>query len=445
MQTSPNIILISADSLRADHLGCYGFSEPTSPAIDAMAADGFLCENMFCPVIPTQPSHTTIFTGQHGLTHGVVAHGGKAKLPRSSPFLPELLLQNGYATCAVDTLFRERIWFGRGYEHIIDPSIHHVFYASVTQQELTDKAVQWIRSVPHAANKPFFCFIHYWDVHYPYTPPERYRRLFYKGGNPVDPANHSLDEWWSHPIGAMAKDTWLRTSQGLITDPDFVTNLYDGEIRYLDEGIATLQGALTQMGLLEDTIILLLADHGESMTEHRIFYDHYGLYDCVIRVPFVMSWPNGNLKKGGRLPQMRQLLDVAPTLLEATDVPVPLQMNGKSILKQMRGEEEFSGYDKILTLESTWQAKYALRTTEHKLIVSREQDLMSNPPREMYNLRADPLELENLVDKQPALAGEMERELEAWIAEMLQAAGKTVDPVKQEGASMVNTWKGHRA
>ena len=129
MQAKPNIILISADSLRANHLQCYGYLFPTSPNINTLASEGVLFEKVFAPGIPTQPSHTTIFTGQHPIRHGVVAHGGKAKLARRAPFLPEVLLEAGYTTCAVDTLFRERIWFGRGWESIIDPSLHHVFYA----------------------------------------------------------------------------------------------------------------------------------------------------------------------------------------------------------------------------------------------------------------------------------------------------------------------------
>ena len=445
MDTRPNIILISADSLRADHLGCYGFPHPTTPYIDAMAKDGFLCENFFCPVIPTQPSHTTMFTGQHPLTHGVVAHGGKAKLGRSAPFLAEILLQNGYATCAVDTLFRERQWFSRGYEWIIDPCLHHVFYASVNQEELTGRATQWIKSVPPAEGKPFYLFLHYWDVHYPYTPPEKYRNLFYDGPHPVDPEDHRLDEWWSHPIGAMAKDTWLRTAKGHITRPEYVTNLYDGALRYMDEGIGALQDALRQIDQLDNTMIVLLADHGESMTEHRVFYDHYGLYDNVIRVPFVVSWPGGGLKQGGRLPFIRQMHDVAPTLLEAAEIPAPSQMDGQSFLSQMQGFEEFSGYGKFLTMESTWQAKYAIRTNEYKFILAREQDLLGNPPRELYNLKADPQELDNLAGKEPALAGQMEKELEESVASLLKAAGRTGDPVKEEGASMINIWKGHRA
>jgi len=442
MSKKPNIILISADSLRADHLGCYGYPLEISPNIDALAREGALCENMFCPVIPTQPSHTTIFTGQHPLTHGVVAHGGKSTLERSGPFLPELLFEAGYTTCAVDTLFRERKWFGRGYEYIIDPSLHHVFYASVTHEELNDRATQWIRTVPQG---PFFLFIHYWDPHYPYVPPERYRTRYYAGSNATDPDNHRLDEWWSHPIGAMAHDTWLRTPNGLVTDPDYVTGLYDGEIRYMDEGIAMLNDVLRQTGAYEDTLLVLLADHGESMTEHRIYFDHYGLYDSTLRVPLIARWPAGGLQAGARFQPMRQLSDVAPTLLEAAGVPAPVEIEGRSLLPQFRGQAEPSGFDRIISLESTWQAKYSVRTERYKFILAREQDLLGNPPRELYDLQADPLEFDNLADTQEELADEFETQLEEWITGHLQALGKSEDPVKVEGASMVATWMGHRA
>jgi arylsulfatase len=406
-----------------------------------MACDGALCENMFCPVLPTQPSHTTIFTGQHALTHGVVAHGGRAKLSRESPFLPELLFEAGYKTCAVDTLFRERIWFGRGFEHIIDPSLHHVFYANVTQEELNDRAIQWIKTVPTG---PFFMFIHYWDVHYPYVPPERTSNMFYNGGNPTDPDNHALDLWWDHPIGAMARDTWLRSPDGVITDPKYVTSLYDRTIHYLDEGIATLRQTLRQLGMSDNTLIVLVADHGESMTEHRICFDHYGLYDSTLHVPTIMHWPAGEFRKGTRLRGMKQLSDVAPTVLEAARLPIPPSMEGRSFLKQLQGKEEPSGYDQIISLESTWQAKYSVRTEEFKFILAREQDLLGNPPRELYDLTSDPGEEQNLADTEPQLTDNFETILEEWIANQLKSLGKTSDPVRDEGASMIATWLGHR-
>jgi arylsulfatase A-like enzyme len=440
MNDKPNIILISADSLRANHLGCYGYNLATSPRIDKMASEGVLSEQMFCPVIPTQPSHTTLFTGQSPLRHGVVAHGGKAKLGRSAPFLPELLRDEGYLTCAIDTLFRERMWFARGYEYIIDPSIHHVFYANVTQEELTDRAVRWIKNFTES--DPFFLFIHYWDVHYPYVPPKKYREMFYPGGTPIDPNNHALDEWWSHPIGTMARDTWLRTGKGVINDPNFVTGLYDGEVKYLDDGIGNLIESLDAMGKLDNTMIILMADHGESMTEHRVFYDHYGLYDNVIQVPFVVRWPSGNLKQGLCLNPIRQSFDIAPSILEAVGAEIPEEMDGKSFYRQWTGEEEPSGYDRFITMESTWQAKYALRTKQHKFILSRVQDLLGNPMRELYDLKADPLEEKNLVESEPALAAELERELETWISGTLESAGRKEDPVAQEGASMIQIWRG---
>ena len=441
MTREPNIVLISADSLRADRLGCYGYRHATSPFLDGMARRGARCERMFAPAIPTQPSHTTIYTGQQPIRHGVVAHGGRAKLAKTAPFLPELLLEAGYATCAVDTLIRERTWFARGYEYLIDPSIKHAFYASVTCEELNDRAIKWIRT---AASQPFFLFIHYWDVHYPYVPPPRYRDLFYEGAHPTDPSNHALDEWWTHPIGAMARDTWLRTPAGRVTDPDYVRALYDREIKYLDDGIATLMGAIEEMGLAEDTLFVLLADHGESMTEHRIFFDHYGLYDQTIRVPFIAHWP-GRVPAGICLPEMLQLCDVAPTLLDAADIPAPEGMDGRSFFPRLMGEDGPSGYDRVISLESTWQSKWSLRTGTHKLIVSREPDLLGNPMRELYDLRTDPEERDNVADSRRHEADQLTDELEAWIAARIRTLSLPGDPVRTEGASMLSTWKKVRA
>lgn len=438
MSKPPNIILLSADSLRADHLGCYGYSKPTSPQIDSLAVGGVLCEQAFVPVLPTQPSHTTIFTGQSPLTHGVVAHGGTAKLSREAPFLPEIFLEEDYATCSIDTLFRERIWFSRGYEYLIDPGVHHVYHGAVTQEELNDRAIKWIKTVPKG---PFFMFIHYWDAHYPYDPPSRYREAFYPGGKPADPSNHTHNAWFKdHPLGSMARDTWLRSPDGPITDPAYVTGLYDGEICYLDEGIGNLTGALEQLGLAEDTIIVFLGDHGESMTEHGVFYDHYGLYDCTMRVPLILHWPGGGLQKGMRIPSFMQLSDVAPTLLEAADISIPEEMTGRSFLGHARGEEELTPRKQVLSMESTWQAKYCLRTETHKIIVAREKDLLGNPMRELYDLHADPLELNNLAEADVKLANAMEAELEACVRAGLAAAGKTADPVRAEGAAMAKRW-----
>ncbi len=439
MQKKLNVVLITIDSLRADHLGCYGYRHSTSPNIDRLAAQGALAENLFCSAIPTHPSYTTLYTGQHAIRHKIVAHAGKNVLAREAPFLPEFFLHEGYTTCAADNLMRNRLWFGRGYEYYIDSSLKRPLIVNVTCEDLHARVVPWLRN---HAGEPFFLFLHYWDTHYPFTPPPNYRHLFYEGDNPTDPDNHSLDKWWDFPFGMIARDTWLRTPDGPVTDPAYLTALYDQEIRYLDDHLPELLGALDDLGLSENTLVLLVADHGESLTEHNIFCEHHGLYDCVLHIPFIARLP-GRIPPGVRLPQTLQMQDVAPTVLEAAGLPIPKEMDGKSFWPLLTGEACEGGSSRVVSLESSWQCKWSLRTDSYKLIVSRIQDFYGNPMRELYDLEADPREEHNLADRQEALVKEMEQELEGWIAERLKALGESQDPVVAHGPSLLEgNWDG---
>ncbi|MEA3337605.1 MAG: sulfatase [Chloroflexota bacterium] len=431
----PNVLLITVDTLRADHLGSYGYQRPTSPEMDAIAADGTLFEQFFCSAIPTQPSYTTLYTGQHPITHGVVGQGGDAVLSSTTPVLPELFLKAGYTTSAFDTLMRDRIWFGRGYEYYIDPSLRRVLRLGVTCDELNQRAIPWMQA---HAEEPFFMFMHYWDPHAPYVPPERYRNLFYSG-NPVDPDNSALDSWWEHPLGILARETWLRTADGPVTDPEFVVSLYDQEIRHIDDGIGALVDALDSSGLAENTLVMILGDHGESMTEHGIFFEHHGLYDCVLRVPVIVRWP-GKIPAGTRLQGMYQMHDIAPTLLDAVGLPVARNMDGISFWDELTGQALDTGREEVFSLESTMQAKWCLRTSEHKLIVSREPDSYGNPEKELYDLVADPQELNNIYQERPDVATVLEDRLEGWIKERLDEMGETEDPVSKQGVSLKGLW-----
>jgi arylsulfatase A-like enzyme len=431
MDTPTNVLLITVDTLRADHLGCYGYARETSPHIDALARQGTLAERFFCAGIPTQPSYTTLYTGQHPITHGVVAHGGRFELAKDAPFLPQIFLRDGYTTCAVDNLARVKAWFGRGYEFYIDPSVRRPLLIGVTCEELNGRLIPWLQ---RHHDEPFFALVHYWDPHAPLVPPAQYRHLFYEG-NPTDPANRSLERWWEHPLGALARDTWLRRPDGHVTDAAYVEALYDQEVRHLDDGIGEVLATLDQLGLADDTLVLLFGDHGESFTEHGIFFEHHGLYDCTLRVPFIARWP-GRIPAGRRLPQLLQHQDIAPTLLEAAGIPVPEEMDGCSFWPLLSGEAEDAGRDRIYSCESTWQAKWCVRTRTHKLIVARAPDRYGNPDRELYDLEADPGETQNLAEAQPGLVAALERDLEDWIAGRLSALGRDEDPVRAHGVSI---------
>ena len=437
MARKPNVVLLTVDSLRADRLGCYGYPRETSPHVDALAEEGVLCERMFCSVLPTQPSYTTLHTGQHPIHHGIVGHGGEAELKASSPYLPEVFLQAGYSTCAVDSLWGEKGWFGRGYEYYIDPGIRHHLNLSVTCEELNSRAIPWIRE--HAA-EPFFLFMHYWDPHTPYTPPKAYQKLFYQG-DPSDPNNHSLDNAWAHPISALVRDVWLRLPTGPVTDAEYVKALYDQEVRHMDDGIGEMLAALDDLGLTEDTLVIFVADHGESLDEHGIYFEHHGLYDSTLHVPFLVRWP-GRVAEGRRLPQMFQTHDIAPTILEACGLAAPPAMDGRSFWKDLTGEQE-GGRDKIFSLECTLQAKWSLRTSDYKFILAREPDFYGTPMRELYDLKADPGENHNRVDELPEVAARMEAELEGWISKRLAELGRTEDPLREQGITMKAVMETH--
>lgn len=430
MHDKTNIVLLTVDSLAANHLGCYGYKRETSPFLDSLANENVLAERFYTPAVPTHPSYTTLLTGQYPISHNIVSQGGRAEISRDAPSLPELFLQAGYVTCAVDNLWRQRYWFGRGFEYIIDPSTRGNRLHTIECDELNQRAIPWLQS---HADDPFFLYMHYWDPHWPYLAREKYRHLFYSG-NPTDPNNHSLDRWWDDYMGTVARDTWLKTPQGPITDANYVTALYDQQIRRLDDGMRDIITAIDHLGIAGQTLIVFLADHGESMTEHDVFYDHTGLHDTVLHVPLIVRLP-GRVQSGVRLPQMLQHVDVAPTLLEAAGLPIPDSLEGRSFWKLATGEEQAGGYDAIISMECSWRACWSIRTDRYKYFLGREPDEDGNILRELYDLESDPGEERNIVAADPETAAALEAQLEAWIAKRMRIAGRDEDPLREQGSS----------
>lgn len=429
-----NILLIVVDTLRADHLGCYGYDRPTSPRIDALSAESVTFDAMVAPGIPTHPSFATMNTGQYPITHGVVAHGGERAVSREAPWLPSLFQKAGYTTCAVDNLGEWRFGFSRGYEFYIDPTRRRPLSINCDNREINKRAIPWLKA---HAKEPFFLFVHYWDPHTPYLPPRAYRTLFYKG-NPRDPENHSLDAMTAHPLGRAWKETWFSQLGGGITDAAYLEALYDAEIRYCDEGIGKLLDALTQSGVADDTLVVLTSDHGELMYRHGIFFDHHGLYDGNLHVPLIVHHP---AIKPGRIPHMTAHVDIAPTLLDFAGIPVPEAVEGISLKPLCYGVTTQPVREYVVSSECTWQMKWSIRTASHKFILAREPDFYGTPMRELYDLCADPQERHNMVEQQPELAKRLEKTLEAWVAQKVKKNGLDQDPLVAHGITLGKAWK----
>ncbi len=433
-----NIVLILIDTLRADHLGCYGYAKPTSPAIDGLAADGVVFERCFAPGIPTTPAHTTLYTGRHPIAHNIVTHGGGADIDRKMPVLPEMLQGAGMTTCAVDNLFDIKPWLARGYEYYVNPSHRHRMRLMVSCEEINSRALPWIRE--HRA-EPFFLFLHYWEPHTPYMPPRRYR-TFYDGADAFAPSIKTLEPMRDTPFWGLFGDTWF-AKLGPVTDPEYIVSLYDGEIRHVDDGVSAVLEALDQEGLRDDTLVILTSDHGEVMVRNGIFFDHHGLYEENIRVPLVMRWPK-RLAGGARVDPLVTHLDLAPTVLDAAGAKAGAEMEGGSLLRLLDGAPDGLPREEVVCCECTWQAKWALRTPTHKLILAREPDQYGNPERELYDLVADPGETREVADEMPQIADEMEGRLEGWIAARLAGLGRTEDPLRAQGITLGKRWDAHR-
>ena len=427
-----NILLVALDTLRARQLGCHGYRYPTSPTLDAFAEANVRFENFYAPAIPTQPSYTTVYTGQHSITHNIVTHGGDAALDRKHPWLPSIFTKAGYTTCAVDNLIQMKPWFYWGYEHYLNATLRQRYPQAVECTDINRLAVPWIRN--HADEK-FFLFVHYWDPHTPYLPPEKYRPLFYQG-DPCDPANngrlHQFYEtsfhaahWRDGFIGELAPEGRE------VTDVEYVRAMYDAEIRYLDDGIAELLGALDGAGLADDTMVIFFADHGEEMYEHDVFFDHHGLYEGNIHCPLIVRWP-GKASSGHVVPHLVQHVDLAPTILEAAGLEVPGEMEGTSLVPYLTGEKDEPICDKLITEECTYQKRWGIVKDGVKLIVNRgdpDRDLHKMPPRELYDLDADPAEMHDLAGERPELVQDLEAELDGWIGGMIARHGLPGDPL----------------
>ncbi len=427
MATAPNILALAVDSLRADHLGCYGEARNTTPVLDEFARSGALLENFFCPAIPTHPSFTTFYTGLHPIAHNIVSHGGQTALVDAVPTLPERLLAHGYRTAAVDNMGWSRWpWFNRGYEVYSDPSRRQKMPLMVSCEALNDSAINFMRQ---SRSDPFFLFVHYWDVHTPYLPPEPYRRRFYRGGDPADPTNESLTHLFKHPLGKVWQETWFSWLGG-VTDAAYVDALYAGALNYLDEKVGDVLQALDELQLRENTLVVVFSDHGESLTEHGIFYDHHGLYDCCLRVPLLLRWP-ANLAAGQHRDDWAQHFDLTTTLLVAAGLEADGGLEGRNLLAA-----EESGAQKLISVECTWQAKWSLRTPDYKFILAREPDYYGNPPRELYDLQVDENEVNNIAAEESDVCAAMEEELEEWIRQRLGQAGRGQDPVVEQGITL---------
>ncbi len=411
----PNIVILGIDSLRADHLSCYGYDRLTSPHLDRFASQGVLFENTFSPHIPTTSAYCMMLTGMDIFTTQLVAHRPKGPLRAQVKTLPEILREQGYSTVSVG-------FSGRASSRGFDEYLNFTQMGSWSQgrvpkaQRLNELALPALDSLV-AADKPFFLFLRHMDPHSPYLPPQPFERMFYHGDE-CDAANRSMDAVFAfEPF----KHTLIDMLPPGISDREYVNAQYDGAIAYLDACVQSIFTALEAHGLFDETVVAITGDHGEELDEHGYWYDHHGLYDNVLHVPLMLRYPP-KLQSGRRVAGYNHHKDLVPTILELAEIDAGISFDGRSLLPMIEGEVASHASEFYIT-ECAWMRKHGWRTPQWKLIRALEPDFHFMPPVELYNLVEDPEEKFNIAEELPDVVAALTARLEAWVSKREAEAG----------------------
>jgi len=400
----PNVLLVTIDTLRADHVGCYGYKEASTPTIDGLAARGVRFGTAVAQAPLTGPSHASILTGQIPPAHGFRNNSGFTLSP-SVRTAAEDFRQAGYRTAAFVSGFPldRRFGFDRGFETYDDHlprgnDRRRTPYVERLADATTDAVLRWLAASNTGPAAPrWFLWVHYYDPHAPYEPPAE------------------LAEQYRHAP-------------------------YDGEIAFVDRQLARVISALEARSETARTLMLVTADHGESLGEHGEGTHGIFLYDATIRVPWVMAGP---LVPAGRVPRtVARSIDVLPTLADYAGLPGRRDVDGRSLRPAVDGHElsDAPSYAESLypQLELGWAPLYAWRTAGFKFIKA--------PHPELYDLEHDTSETKNRVEEEPARARDLNRRLEEAVrrAPAAVAAGP-VDPDAAERLRALGYASGGRA
>lgn len=404
-----NVVFITIDTLRADHLGCYGYARETSPAIDAFAKKSILFENCISQATSTLPSHSSIFTSLYPPSHGVIHNIGK--LSPDVPSLIRVFRDNGFATGAIisNIVLESRFGLSQGFqtydERLESRELNRKKFRERRADAATDAAIDWLRS---KKEKRFFLWLHYVDPHGAYYPPPEYQKMF------VNDELYSREE--ELPISA---DNFVPNTipkyQALFgnNNPSYYIAQYDGEVRFTDDQIGRLFQFLEQSGLMSNTIVVITADHGETFTERDLCFTHtFRTYDEQAVIPLIIHFPDLGPPK--RIEAQVRAIDIMPTLLDRLGLQNPYPVHGKSLMEMITSGAKppaefavtYSDYG-LKVLDSQFGSQKSIRTLRWKLTRNS-----LDGSKELYNLQEDPLEKNNLAQREPAVLNEMEKLLD---------------------------------
>ena len=390
----PNLLLITIDTLRPDHLHCYGYEQIQTANIDSLATDGIRFAQAFTPIPITLPSHAVMLTGTYPMMSGMHDFSGNILSP-SQPTLATVLRARGYDTGAViaAAVLDRRFGLNQGFDFYYD----HFDFSRLAETNLDlmersgnhviDEALAWLAK---PRSKPFFLWIHLYDPHHPYKPPAPFNEKY-------------------------------------------KSNLYDGEIAFADSQLGRLLEYLKQHALYNHTLVVLAGDHGEGLGEHGEKTHGFFIYNSTLHVPLIIKPVLGTKVAEKVVPSQVSLVDLMPTVLGLLNAPIPSKVQGENLTGMLLRRDQTNGSS---LYSETYLPRIHFNWSELRGLQVRNYHFISGPKPELYDTSKDPHELQNLYAEKQAVSAELKSQLTRVIqqntADHEMAQKSTLDPILAE-------------
>lgn len=441
------IVYFDIDSLRPDHMGCYGYYRNTTPNMDKIAEQGMRFNNCFTVTSPCVPSRASFMSARYGINHGAITHWGEGSRfyypegdfhSEEMPFFTRHLRAADYKTITFSS-FGDRHhawWFYAGWN---EAHTHTLKVGNEDAHEVNAAVIPWLEK--HGKEDNYFLHLQYWDPHSLYTSPPEFVEQFANDPAPAFPSEEQIQEHrkQSHPRSA----TFLHWSDDYshipaYSMPNQIANRedfkklidgYNGGISYVDKFVGEVVDTFRKLGIEDEVVFIISADHGESFGEQGNYLEHGMATESVHHVPLIIKVP-GVTQAGSVNDDFVYNVDVMATITDIVGLNIPSQWDGRSFLPALKGEE-MESRDYVVLEHGLYACQRAVRDDRWFYIRTYHSGLYEFPEVVLYDLQQDPHQTENVADRHPEVVALMQQRLDEWVQDNLKKSGRDIDPMQE--------------
>lgn len=441
------ILYLDIDSMRPDHFGCSGYGRNTTPNLDRVAREGVRFTHAYCNSSPCVPARASFISGLFGVHHGALTHWGPGSVFRvpsdgirywqDMPLLTRYLRQHGFETVTFSS-FADRhqaFWFCGGWSEVHTPTLKQ---GAEIAEEVNAAVLPWLRA--HGRDDNWFLHVQYWDPHRNYTVEPRWIDVI--AGDPIPDwpdeeaiAQHQANsgpftasELFPHGEGGQSPVATMPAQVADRRDFKQFVDGYDGAIRYMDDQIGQIFQALVELGVFDETAVVISADHGEAMGEQGVYGDHVCAGEAVHNIPLIIRWPGGAQDRS--YDGLLYGLDFHPTLCELLEIAIPSGWDGQSFAAAVRGEE-WAGRPYVVLDHALYCCQRAVRTPDWLFLRTYHPGLFPFADMMLFDMQRDPHQTANLTAERGDVCAQMDHLMQNWLHANLGHHGSLPDPMPE--------------